>query len=167
MFKISNSNLNRQSILFSSIFASSLFLQGCSTLDAGIEKVADFSDSVEESLQSAFVEIQVKELSEQEVQKGGFGGSLEAIADKSYGKEYRLSRSVIDTIQELDNRAMHAKALTLCEQGYVKLSEQAISQRSLKDHTLECVSGNCQYQLNWHIRCQDVPEQPFRFFGKT
>ncbi|WP_130537498.1 hypothetical protein [Thiomicrorhabdus indica] len=167
MFKVSNSIPKRQSLLLSSIFASGLLLQGCSTLDSGIEKMADFSDSVEESLQSAFVEIEVTELSDQEVQKGGFGGSLEAIADKKYGKEYRLSRSINDTIQDLDNRALHAKSRTLCEQGYVKLSEQAITQGTLKENSLDCVSGNCKYQLNWHIRCQDIPEQPFTFFGKT
>lgn len=142
-------------------------LQGCSTIDSSIAKVSSAYDRVELSLQSAMVEIEVEQLTDTQKQKGGFGGEVEGFVEKAYGNEFILARQVNDTATDLDNRAMHAKSKSLCEKGYVKLSQQAVAKRSLKDTSLQCVSGDCRYQLNWHIRCQDVPEQPFSLFGKS
>lgn len=140
-------------------------VQGCSTFDSGVNALGGAVDSLETSLQTAFVDIEVKSLSEQKKQQGGFSGTLEPQTKQA--QEFYLSRKVSNTVNNLDNRAMHAKAKTLCQQGYVKLSEQAISSTSLKETTLECVSGNCHYDLHWHIRCHKLTEEPFTLFGKT
>lgn len=143
-----------------------LTLQGCSTIDSSINAVSNTVDSIESSLQNALVEIEVEKLPEAQSQKGGFGGQLTS-APKPLSQEYRLHRQVRSSVTDLDNRAMNAKAKTLCEQGYVKLSQQAFATKYLPKDTLECATSDCGYQLTWHIRCQKVSEQPFSLFGKT
>lgn len=116
--------------------------------------------SAENKVQSS-VDIEVKALNSSEKERGDLN------EDQQKAAEYQLSRLIDAPVKNLDNRAMHLKAKQLCEEGYVKLSQQAISSDMIKDTDLGCVSGGCQVQMNWHIRCQKVPEKPFTLFGKS
>lgn len=133
----------------------SVSVSGCSMTEKSSKETVDTSSVV------------VEKLLPENVQQGGFTGAAEAVARDRYGDEYRLSIWVNDTIHSLDNGVLHSQSQSLCANGYVKLSQQAFKRGRLKETSLACVNGDCEYQLKWHIRCQAVPKQPFSLFGKS
>lgn len=162
------SQKSSKTLLLTSMGACALMLQACSTVDSGIAKTIDTVGEMDAKVRLALVEIEVQELDAAHQQKGGFVAAADRMPGSTkFGKQYVLSRAMNTTATEFDNRTMHLKSKQLCESGYVKLSEQALAKQSLKDTTYQCATEDCRFQLSWQIRCQEVPEQPFSFFGKS
>lgn len=80
---------------------------------------------------------------------------------------YRLTQFRDAAPSSFESRALRKQAESLCPNGYKILSRQAFATEMLASHQAECPSGSCAHQLEWQIRCGNIPREPFRFFGRT
>lgn len=84
------------------------------------------------------------------------------------GDDYRLTRFNSGVLTSYENYSLQRQAEKLCPKGYSFLNRQAISSVEFAQHHAECAQGrNCGYELEWRIRCGEVPREPFSLFGKT
>lgn len=81
--------------------------------------------------------------------------------------EYRLWQTSFESFKNFDSMNMRTTSKQLCPIGYYQTSRQVRSNAELKETDAECVGGTCKSTLEWYIRCQDIPEEPFTLFGKT
>lgn len=88
-------------------------------------------------------------------------------SEKVAENEYRLWQEANQSFKSFESSKMRVRSKQLCPIGYYPISRQARSNSELHESDLNCVGGSCQYTLEWHIRCQDVPEEDFSLFGKT
>ncbi len=80
---------------------------------------------------------------------------------------YRLTQFRDAAPSSFESRALRTQADALCPSGYEVLSRHAFATEVLAAHQAECPSRSCAHQLEWHIRCGNIPREPFRFFGRT
>ncbi|MBN2647514.1 MAG: hypothetical protein JXR44_06995 [Thiotrichales bacterium] len=80
--------------------------------------------------------------------------------------EYRIWQDANESFKSFDSIHFRSVAKELCPIGYIPLSRQALKMGELSSSDTQC-NGACQHRLEWHIRCQDIPEEPFTLFGKT
>jgi len=88
-------------------------------------------------------------------------------SEKIAENEFRLWQETNHSFKSFESTQMRVLSRELCPIGYYPVSRQARSNNELKGSDLDCLDGSCQYTLEWHIRCQDVPEEEFSLFGKT
>ncbi|BBP45756.1 hypothetical protein THMIRHAS_11290 [Thiosulfatimonas sediminis] len=128
-------------VLLSVVF----FAAGCS-VQGGAEKIGDGLGAIATSIQQFDADVQSEKVAE---------------------NEFRLWQTSNESFKNFESQKMRAVSKQLCPIGYFITSRQMRSSSELKASDLECIGGTCQSLLEWNIRCQDVPEEPFSLFGKT
>lgn len=126
------------------LVAVSFFASGCS-VQSGAAKIEQGLSAIGHSLQKLEEDVHSKPLAE---------------------NEYLIWQSSHESFKSFDSSHFRTVAKQLCPIGYVPLSRQARKDGELAASDALC-DGECGYTLEWHIRCQDVPEEPFSLFGKT
>ncbi|WP_157760455.1 hypothetical protein [Thiomicrorhabdus arctica] len=131
-----------------SLLAISLtLLAGCSSVTGGLDAVGQGVVSLSDKLQSMTSDVQVKKIDDD---------------------NFKLSELFYEPVGSLDSLAMRAKARESCPKGYTYQSRQAKKAGEFAYSHEQCVGGNgCGYTLEWNIKCEDVPYEPFTLFGKT
>ena len=87
---------------------------------------------------------------------------------KTDDKHYVLKQSFNQPVTSLDSWAMRIEARKVCPDGYVYVNRNAVKSGALGVSGADCAaSHSCGYELQWRIKCQDVPQEPFSLFGKT
>lgn len=127
---------------------SALFgLSGCSTIGDGVDAIGSGLVYVAEGAQQAISNVEVEKIDD---------------------NNFVLQQSFNEPVRELDSWAMRIEAREVCPQGYIYTNRNALNDGAFGISDADCAaSGNCTYKLQWRIECQDVPEEPFSFFGKT
>ncbi|WP_319379842.1 hypothetical protein [Thiomicrorhabdus sp.] len=126
---------------------SALFsLSGCSSISSGVESVGQGVYGIFESWEKTAVEVSAEPLAKD---------------------EFLLATEKSGPVTGFDSWPMRIKAREVCPDGYIYLSRQAQKQGEFADSLTQCSDQNCDYKLEWRIRCQEVPEEPFSLFGKT
>lgn len=121
-------------------------ITGCSTLSDGVDAAGSGLVSAAESAQRVMTDVKVTKI------------------DTDL---YELQSSFSEPVRSLDSWAMRVEAREVCPDGYVYEQRKALSQQAFGVSDEACVGANCTYSLQWRIKCADVPEEPFSFFGKT
>ncbi|MDA3806711.1 MAG: hypothetical protein PF440_02260 [Thiomicrorhabdus sp.] len=131
-----------------SLLAISLtLLAGCSSITGGVDTVGQGVVSLGDKLQSVTGNVQ---------------------AEKIDDENFKLSELFYEPVNSLDSLALRAKAREVCPKGYTYQSRQAHKAGEFAYTHEQCVGGNgCGYTLEWNIKCEDVPYEPFTLFGKT
>lgn len=81
--------------------------------------------------------------------------------------EYVLTETYDQAPVSLESRRLSKQAENLCPKGYSFKLRQINAIDELASHQFECAQGkNCGYVLQWHVRCGEVPREPFSIFGK-
>ena len=84
------------------------------------------------------------------------------------GDEYMIEQTRFEPPTSFESRALTSKAEQLCPKGYSYLLRQAYSDHEFAVHHGECATGaDCEFKLQWRIRCGNIPREPFSLFGKT
>lgn len=137
-----------QTTVKSSLLAISLtLLAGCSSVTGGVDAVGQGIVSLGDKLQSVTGHVQVKKIDEE---------------------NFKLSELFYEPVTSFDSLAMRAKAREVCPKGYTYQSRQAKKAGEFAYTHEQCVGGNgCGYTLEWNIKCEEVPYEPFTLFGKT
>lgn len=121
-------------------------LTGCSTIGSGVDSVGESIVSLGESFERMASDVKVEKLSEE---------------------QFALTQTFYEPVKSLDSWAMRIEAREVCPKGYIYLNRNARNSGSFATHEGECTGGACAFDLEWRIKCHDVPEEPFTFFGKT
>jgi len=122
-------------------------LSGCSTIADGVNSAGKGMVTVGEGFEKLTSDVSVEKLSED---------------------RYRLSETFNEPVTSLDSWAMRIEAREVCTEGYVYLSRNARKTGGFAYSDLQCTGGmSCSYDLEWRIKCQDVPKEPLSLFGKT
>ncbi len=123
-------------------------LAGCSTMTGGVDSIGQGVLSFNDKLQSVTGHVQVEEIDD---------------------KSFKLTEVFYEPVTNFDSFAMRAKARESCPDGYVYESRHAKKTSELAYSHEQCVGTDaCSgYTLEWHIKCEDVPYEPFTLFGKT
>ncbi|GKT12044.1 MAG: hypothetical protein ISEC1_P1018 [Thiomicrorhabdus sp.] len=122
-------------------------LSGCSTIDSSVDSVGSGMVSAGDSLQSLTGNVQTKKMNE---------------------KTFHLTEFYHEPVTTFDSWSLRSKAREVCPGGYVYDSRQALKMGKFADTHSECANdASCGYALEWRIRCEDVPYEPFSLFGKT
>lgn len=122
-------------------------LGGCSTLSDSMDYVGNSIVSASEATVQFTSDVKV-----------------EALEDK----QFALAQTFNEPVRSLDSWAMRIEAREACPEGYVYLNRNAVKSAGFGIVDSECVgTGSCSYELQWRIKCQDVPDEPFSLFGKT
>jgi len=124
-----------------------LGLAGCSTIGSGVDSVGAGVVSVAESVEKIATDVNVEKVAEE---------------------QFTLSQEFAEPVTSLDSWAMRIEARAVCPQGYVYLNRNARKSGGFAYSDADCVGGaSCAFNLEWRIKCEDVPDEPFSFFGKT
>jgi predicted small secreted protein len=122
-------------------------LAGCSTVTGSVDAVGQGVVSLGHKLQSMTGDVQVEEIE----------------ADN-----FKLSERFNEPVIGFDSFAMRAKAREVCPTGYTYQSRQATKAGEFATSHEQCAgTSSCTYTLEWRIKCEDVPYEPFTLFGKT
>lgn len=123
-----------------------LTLSGCSTISNGVDSVGKGVVYAGEGLEKATHDVSV---------------------DKIDDEHFNLSVEYHEPVRKLDSWAMRIEAREVCPKGYVYLSRNARKTGGFAYSDTQCQGEmSCSYQLEWRIKCQDVPDEPFSLFGK-
>ncbi len=142
-----NKVLKRVSLNLLSVGLSIVLLSGCSTIGDGMDSAGSAVVSLTEATAQSISDINVEKLGD---------------------KKYSLVQSFDEPVRSLDSWAMRIESREVCPEGYVYLNRKAVKSSLFASSDNECVaSGSCHYELQWQIRCEAIPEEPFSFFGKT
>ena len=88
--------------------------------------------------------------------------------DKVDDKNFILQQTFNEPVKTLDSWALRIEARELCPEGYIYTNRNAFRDAAFGEANNECLANSrCQYQLQWRIKCQQVPQEPFSLFGKT
>lgn len=122
-------------------------LSGCSMVTNSVDTVGQGVVSVGDYVQSVTGKVQAQKLEDE---------------------RFLLSEIYYEPVTTFDSWSMRAKARELCPKGYIYLSRQARKQAEFAYSHEQC-SGEkaCGYHLEWQIKCEKVPYEPFTLFGKT
>jgi len=124
-----------------------LGLSGCSTISDGVDAIGSGVVYVAEGTQKLTTDVTVEK--------------------ESDGK-FILQQSFNQPVKSLDSWAMRVEARELCPEGYIYLNRNALRSGGFGVSDADCtISGACDFQLQWRIKCQKVPQEPFSLFGKT
>ncbi len=122
-------------------------LSGCSSITGGVDTVGQGVVSLSDKLQSVTGSVQVKKIDDE---------------------NFKLSELFYEPVNSLDSFALRAKARETCPKGYTYQSRQAKKAGEFAYTHEQCVGEkDCGYTLEWNIKCEDVPYEPFSLFGKT
>ncbi|MBF6058452.1 MULTISPECIES: hypothetical protein [Thiomicrorhabdus] len=121
-------------------------VSGCSSISSGVESIGKGVYNLAETWEKNTVDVSSKPLTED---------------------EFLLATDVRGPVTGFDSWPMRIKAREVCPDGYIYLSRQAQKQSEFANSLTQCSDGDCSYKLEWRIRCEDVPEEPFSLFGKT
>lgn len=128
-------------------FASVFAVTGCSTVGDGVNTVGAGFVYVAEGAQKLVSSVEVEKID---------------------ANNFILQQDFNEPVRELDSWAMRIEAREVCPQGYVYLNRNALNNGGFGVSDADCAaSSSCSYKLQWRIQCQDVPKEPFSFFGKT
>lgn len=95
-------------------------------------------------------------------------GCAQVKTTKLGGDDYQISQFQSGVLTSYENQSLQRQAEKLCPKGYSFLNRQAISSVEFAQHHAECAQGqSCGYELQWRIRCGEIPREPFSLFGKT
>jgi len=123
-----------------------LALSGCSTLSNGVDSVGKGVVYAGEGLEKVTHDVNVEKVNDE---------------------RFNLSTEYNEPVRKLDSWAMRIEAREVCPKGYVYLSRNARKTGGFAYSDTQCQGGmSCSYQLEWRIKCQDVPDEPFSLFGK-
>lgn len=124
-----------------------IFLSGCSTLSSGVDAVGNGVVTIAEKAQQITADVKVNKID---------------------NENFELQTSFNEPVKSLDSWALRIEARELCPDGYVYDNRNIVKSSSLNHSDADCIaSGSCAYTLQWRIKCQEVPDEPFSFFGKT
>ncbi len=132
--------------LFLSMLAT-VALTGCSTVGDGVDSVGKGIIYLAEGTQKIASDVQVEKIDD---------------------NKFKLEQTFYEPVNSLDSWAMRIEARAACPDGYVYINRNALKDGGFGLSDAECAgSESCDFKLQWRIECQDVPEEPFSFFGKT
>ena len=127
--------------------ASVILLSACSTIDDSVDSFGRGMLSVGDSLQSVTGNVQTKKVDE---------------------KRFHLTEGYNEPVTTFDSWSLRAKAREICPTGYLYENRQAYKMGAFgKTHEQCADKSSCAYVLEWRIRCEEVPYEPFSLFGKT
>lgn len=126
----------------------SLFaLSGCSTMSSGVESVGKGIVYVGEGIEKMTTDVKVEKVDDE---------------------RFNLSVTFHEPVKTLDSWALRIEAREVCPKGYIYLSRNARKTGGFAYSEAQCEAEmSCGYALEWRIKCEDVPNEPFSLFGKT
>ena len=140
-------NIKRLILISSLVISMPMALNGCSAIGKGVDAVGSGVVAVAEGVQKVTADVKVNKID---------------------NENFELQISFNEPVKSLESWAMRIEARELCPDGYVYENRNVVKSSQFNEYDADCVSSaNCTYKLNWRIKCQDVPEEPFSFFGKT
>ncbi|MGC9386343.1 MAG: hypothetical protein ACP5D0_05320 [Hydrogenovibrio sp.] len=81
---------------------------------------------------------------------------------------YQIVRFYSEPPHDLDSISIENKASELCPLGYLVLSKNANKAGEFGYNGFSCAANqNCDYVLEWRVRCEDRAMPEFSIFGKT
>ena len=83
-------------------------------------------------------------------------------------QRYKLTEYFNEPVMGFDSYSLRSEAQTLCPNGHQYLLRKATKPAELAKDGASCAAGaNCEYALEWQIKCTDQPQEKFTIFGKT
>ena len=96
------------------------------------------------------------------------GCSSTAQVQKIDEETFYLTQFYNEPVQGFESRSLRLKAEQLCPTGHHYLLRKAGKSSELAKEHASCASGaNCEYALEWRIKCTDQPQEKFTIFGKS
>ena len=96
------------------------------------------------------------------------GCSTTAQVEKMGEQTYKLTAFYNEPVQGFDSWSLRSEAKQLCPTGHHYLLRKAGKASEMATNHASCVTGaNCEYALEWRIKCTDQPQEKFTIFGKT
>ena len=90
--------------------------------------------------------------------------SVEKVDDENF----TLTKFYNEPVQGFDSWALRLRSQALCPTGYHYLLRKAGRSSELATEHATCASGtDCEYALEWRIKCTDQPQEKFTIFGKS
>ena len=126
---------------------SALSLSGCSTISDGMDAVGSGLVSAAEGFDQA---------------------TSDVVVEQKTDDQFVLTEYFYEPVRKLDSWSMRIEAREACPQGYIYLNRFAQKDSLFAESDAQCENEmSCKYKLEWLIKCQDVPKEPFSLFGKT
>lgn len=89
---------------------------------------------------------------------------VEQIGEQSY----KLTEFYNEPVMGFDSRSLRSESQALCPTGHHYLLRKATKPAEMAKDGAACAAGaNCEYALEWQIKCTDQPQEKFTIFGKT
>lgn len=96
------------------------------------------------------------------------GCSSTAQVHKIDDETFTLTEFHNEPVQGFDSWFLRSKSQELCPKGYHHLLRKAGKSAELATEHASCASGkDCEYALEWRIKCTDQPQEKFTIFGKS
>lgn len=122
-------------------------LTGCSTIGKGVDSVGAGVIAIGEGFEKMATDVTV---------------------EKVESDQYALAQTFHEPVASLDSWAMRIEAREVCPEGYIYLNRSARKSGGFELSDADCAAGAaCSFKLEWQIKCQEVPDEPFSLFGKT
>jgi len=122
-------------------------LTGCSTVGKGVNAVGSGVVYAAEGVDKAINNVEVTKTSDD---------------------NFTLTETFNEPVRSLDSWSLRIESRELCPNGYVYVNRFAHKTSEFAYSDNQCESDmSCEYKLQWKIKCQDVPKEPFSLFGKT
>ncbi|WP_051144813.1 hypothetical protein [Thiomicrorhabdus sp. Kp2] len=136
-----------KSLVVMALSVSALNLTGCSTIADGMDAVGSGVVYVAEGFDKVASEVAI---------------------EKKADDQFVLTENFYEPVRSLDSWSMRIEARDVCPQGYIYLNRFAQKTSGFAYSDAQCEADMpCEYKLEWLIKCQDVPKEPFSLFGKT
>lgn len=95
-------------------------------------------------------------------------GCSSAHVHKVDSETFTLTQFYNEPVQGFDSWSMRRESEALCPTGYHYLLRKAGKSSELASEHASCASGaDCEYALEWRIKCTDQPQEKFTIFGKS
>ena len=96
------------------------------------------------------------------------GCSTTAQVQKMDDETFTLTEFYNEPVQGFDSWSLRRQAKELCPKGHHYLLRKAGKASEMAAEHASCASGaNCEYALEWRIKCTDQPQEKFTIFGKS
>ena len=96
------------------------------------------------------------------------GCSSTAHVQKMDEETFYLTKFYNEPVQGFERYSLRQKSEELCPKGYHFLLRTAGKTSEMAKEHVSCASGaDCEYALEWRIKCTDQPQEAFSIFGKS
>lgn len=92
-----------------------------------------------------------------------------SVQSHAVGEEtFYLTEYYNEPVTGFESWSLSRKAEELCPKGHHNILRKAGKPSEFAKQHFECLGDkNCEYALEWRIRCTERPEETFSIFGKS